>query len=382
MTRDELAALERALRAAEPPAAGAARARARETVLAAHAQRRPRARLRRARPAILLALVAIAAAFVVTQRDSGPAQAVERLVRDIVREPAPAPTPAPGPGLALPAPGRLLVTGADGLFVVTRDGHRTSLGRWEDATWSPTGLFVAATAGPTLAALDPADGTVRWRLRPGGDVSLPRWAPDGLHVAYRAGGALRIVYGNGEHDVLAGRDMAAVAPAWRPGQRRTVAWAARDGTVTLEDADTAKVFHTFRGGPVRALAFSGDGSKLLVAGRRHATIHDLAAGTRTRLRLRPDEELLAAAYAPRGDRLALAVRAAGRTEIRARGQVLLSAAGRLDGLEWSPDGRWLLARYPAAGQWLIARATGRPHVAAVSTAPRFGPAARTHGWCC
>ena len=86
---------------------------------------------------------------------------------------------------------------------------------------------------------------MRWQLRPGGAVSLPRWAPDGLHIAYRAGGTLRIVYGNGEHDVLAGRDMAAVAPAWRPNTPRTVAWAAKDGTVTVEDADTAKVLWTF-----------------------------------------------------------------------------------------------------------------------------------------
>ena len=49
--------------------------------------------------------------------------------------------------------------------------------------------------------------------------SVPRWAPDGTHIAYRSGGNLRIVYGNGQHDVLAGRRMAAVAPAWRPSDR-------------------------------------------------------------------------------------------------------------------------------------------------------------------
>ena len=45
---------------------------------------------------------------------------------------------------------------------------------------------------------------MRWKLQPGGAVSLPRWAPDGLHIAYRAGRTLRIVYGNGEHDVARG----------------------------------------------------------------------------------------------------------------------------------------------------------------------------------
>jgi hypothetical protein len=42
--------------------------------------------------------------------------------------------PTPVDGLALPAPGRLLVSGSDGLFVVARDGRRTALGHWEAAT--------------------------------------------------------------------------------------------------------------------------------------------------------------------------------------------------------------------------------------------------------
>ena len=207
-------------------------------------------------------------------------------MRDIVQPPA-KPAPTPVADLALPTSGRLLVSDADGLYVVTRSGKRTRLGRYDDASWSPNGLFVAASSGRALAALDPTNGAASaGRLRPGGQVSLPRWAPDGLHIAYRAGGALRIVYGNGEHDVLAGRDMAPVAPAWRPGTPRTVAWAATDGTVTVEDADTAKVLRTYRGGGVRQLAWSGDGRQLLIAGRRHGTIHDFATG-RTTTRPRP-----------------------------------------------------------------------------------------------
>ena len=74
--------------------------------------------------------------------------------------------------------------------------------------------------------------------------------------------------------------MAAVAPAWRPTAPRTVAWAASDGTVTVEDADTAKVLRTYRGRRVRHLAWSGDGRRLLIAGRRHGTIRDFATGER------------------------------------------------------------------------------------------------------
>ena len=373
MTRDELAALERALRETEPPDAGPARERARRTVLAAHAQARPRGRVRRSAPLVWAALAATLVAIVVTQRDSGAAQAVERLVRDIVR-PAAKPAPTPVANLALPTAGRLLVSDADGLFVVARSGKRTRLGRYDDAAWSPNGLYVAASGGRTLVALDPTTRRTRWTLRPGARVSLPRWSPGGLHIAYRAGGALRIVWGNGEHDVLAGRDMAPVAPAWRPGAARTVAWAADDGTVTVEDADTAKVLWTHEGGPVHHLAWSGDGRRLLIAGRRHGAIHDPDTGRATKLKLAPGEELLAAAYG--GNRLALAVRSAAGTEIRARGGVL-PAAGRLDQLEWSPDRRWLLA---AGDQWLIARATSRPRVASLTVERRFGTTARTHGW--
>jgi Tol biopolymer transport system component len=359
--------LERALREAEPPEAGPARERARRTVLAAHAEHRSRRRVRRVAP-LVYAVVAALAALAVTQRDSGPVQAVERRVREIVR----APTPLPTPAAPLPA-GRLLVSGPNGLAIVAGT-RRTELGDYDDATWSPHGLFVGATDGRALVALDPATGARRWRIEPGGTVGFPRWAPDGLHIAYRAGTSLRVVYGNGEHDVRAGTDMAALAPAWRPGTSRTVAWANTRGTVTVEDADTAKVLRTYRSGGVEHLAWSADGRQLLIAGRRHGSIHDVATGTRSALRLRGD--LLAAAFGPAG--LALTIRNGNRTEVVARRTLLFTAEGRLDDLEWSPDGRWLLVG-ATGGPWLLARASGQASVASVR---RLGAAARTHGWCC
>ena len=187
MTRDEIETLEQALREASPPDEGAARERARRTVLSAHADARPRRRFTRSAPVVWLTAAAFLAVVLVIGRDTGPARAFENLVRDIVHVPAATPEPATVNRLALPAPGRLLVTGSDGLFAVARDGRRTPLGRWQAATWSPTGLYVAATSGRTLAALDPDNGTVRWRLRPGGAVAFPRWAPDRTHIAYRAG---------------------------------------------------------------------------------------------------------------------------------------------------------------------------------------------------
>jgi len=257
MTRDEISELEQALQDAPLPDEGAARERARRTVLAAHAEAAPRKRSLRGAPLVWVAAAAVLAALVLTQRDSRPARAFGDFVREAVHAEPQAPRPAPTPvsGLALPAAGRLLVTGSEGLQVVARDGRRTSLGSWKAATWSPNGLFVAAASGRTLAALDPADGTIRWRLRLPGPVSFPRWAPDRTHIAYRAGRTLRIVYGNGIHDVLAGNGMAPVAPAWRPGEPHDVAWAAENGTVTVEDADPSKVLWRRPGGPVRLLAW-------------------------------------------------------------------------------------------------------------------------------
>ena len=123
--------------------------------------------------------------------------------------------------------------------------------------------------------MDPDNRVVRWRVRRPERVSLPRWAPDGLHVAYRSGHTLRLVYGNGEHDVKAGDRMANVAPAWRPSEDRTLAWAATDGTVTVEDALTAKELWTFgtAGPPVRA-ASALVGRRRPAADRRPPYLHD------------------------------------------------------------------------------------------------------------
>ena len=153
--------------------------------------------------------------------------------------------------------------------------------------------------------------------------------------------------------------------------------------MTVEDALTAKVLWTFDGGPVRDLEWSADGRRLLIAGRRTYTIHDFATGERDATRLPAGTTLLAAAYAPTGNRLALAVRTGDETEVRIQGETVLRGPGRLSELEWSPDGRWLLAGWPSADHWLLVRASGRARDAAVSgVRHRFGTTARTHGWCC
>jgi dipeptidyl aminopeptidase/acylaminoacyl peptidase len=140
-----------------------------------------------------------------------------------------------------------------------------------------------------------------------------------------------------------------------------------------------------RGGPVRRLAWSADGRRLLIAGRRHGAVHTLATGATRALRLAPGEELTAAPNAPKGSRLALAVRGGGHTQVRLLGRraVLEDAPRRLRSLEWSPDGRWLLAGWPARDQWLLIDGGGGQVVKAIDGVERrFGPGTRPLGWCC
>lgn len=379
--RDELG---RALLDAPLPDAGAARERARRTVLAAHAAAPRRTRPRRVVVLAAVATLAIGAATRPGQAigewlgDTAPARTIERLVRDAVHAPKPA------TGLELPAAGRLLVAGDSGLWLVERHAAPRRLGAFTAATWSPGGLFIAAVSGRTLAAVDPKGG-VRWRLTLPAPVTAPRWAPDGTHVAFRAGTTLHVVYGNGVHDTAMAHGTAPVAPAWRPGAPHTLAWASANGTVTVADADTGAVLWRRTGGPVRHLAWSADGRRLLVAARRHGTVYGLGTGERRRLGLAPGEELMAAAFAPRGSALALAVNGPSGTEVRLLGrpEPLLTPPGHVHDLQWSPDARWLLAGWPAADQWLFVRATGRPHVSeSGGVERRFGRDARPQGWCC
>ena len=47
------------------------------------------------------------------------------------------------------------------------DGSIRHMGAWQQASWSPHGLFVAVSSGDRLAAVDPR-GNVRWSIaRPG-----------------------------------------------------------------------------------------------------------------------------------------------------------------------------------------------------------------------
>jgi hypothetical protein len=135
--------------------------------------------------------------------------------------------------VSLPAPGRLLAGSAKGAWIVQPDGSRRLLGRYRDASWSPHGLYVAVTRRDQLLAVEPG-GDVRWALaRP--DVRHPRWTGTrtDTRIAFLSGNRLHLVAGNGTGDVdLCGEPAAAdVAPAWRPGPGRVLAYATTSGRV-------------------------------------------------------------------------------------------------------------------------------------------------------
>ena len=382
MTRD--ASLERALREAELPGRGR-RARAG----APDRARRARARPRRARRAARVAgrgsrSPRSLAALVVTQRDSGPAQAVERLrARRRRSEPTPA-ADAASAALALPAARaaarhRARRRCASSSATASARAAR----RWDDATWSPHGpVRRRRRAGRTLAAIEPATATVRWRLtRAGAGQPARAGRPTAPTSPTAPARTLRIVYGNGRHDVLAGARR--WPPSRPPGARataHTLAWAATDGTVTVEDADTAKVLWTVRAA-ARSASSPGrrTAAQLLVAGRR------TRRGPRPRQRhARRDAPARAARAARRGVRpTRRPARARRRSTARrpwcaSTAQVALTAPGRA--ARPRVVARRALAARGLAGRRPLARRPRGPDSAVAAVRHRFGAAARIRGW--
>jgi hypothetical protein len=388
--------LSRALREAPLPGEGAARERARRTVLAAHAAT-PRHTKPRAAAVITAVVLAVAGAGALTRPGQAVGEWVQRQL-EIAKPAKPDPTPAPKPqrGLDLPAPGQLLVASDRGLWIVAGDGSRRRLGDWATGSWSPHAKHIVVASGRSLGAIRP-DGTVRWRIQAAAKVRDPRWSPNGYHVAYRAGTQMHVIWGNGLHDATLPGRAAPAAPAWQPNAQRTLAWARADGTVIVQDAYTGLVLWRHKGGPVRHLSWSADGNRLLIAGERHGAAYAMrgaGAGERRgagagrgdrarRLNLRPGETLAAAEFAPVGSRLALAITSGGVTRITLRGRkaALAENTERLRSLTWSPDGRWLVAGWASGAAYLIsARETD---VRALGDVPkRLGGRVRTLGWCC
>jgi hypothetical protein len=112
------------------------------------------------RTALALALTALIAVLMLSPAGAS--------VRSWVDDVFTAATPKPEPTLGeIPGGGRLLVQSAAGPWVVHQDGSRRLLGDYEEATWSPRGLYVAVAKGRTLSAVEPDPTLVVYRTRPG-----------------------------------------------------------------------------------------------------------------------------------------------------------------------------------------------------------------------
>jgi WD40-like Beta Propeller Repeat len=343
---------------------------------------------RRWRPLIALAVGTALVAAALTPPGRGLA---ERL-REAVAPPAPEP-------LMLPAAGRLLVGSEAGAWVVHKDGSKRLLGAYEDAVWSPRGLFVAATRGRMLVALEP-NGRVRWTLSHRTALSQPRWSPSGFRIAYRSGAALRVVAGDGTSDRLLARSAGNAAPSWRPGSAHVLAFVDGQGRINIVDTDTGSgALITHAAAAARELAWSSDGSRLLAIVGERIEIHT-AAGRGIRTVPTPSGQTASnLAPAPEGRQFAFttydartvtsSVLLADVGEAR-EPRTLFTGEGRFDGLAWSPDGRWLLVSWPDADQWVFLRAPDVRRVITFSAVTaEFDPGgsgegrfARIVSWCC
>lgn len=381
---DRLSAL---VREAPVPGAAEAERRSWDVVRTAFEETpRPVAPRPKARTAVAIAVGAIVAgALALTPAGAD----VIDLIRDAVD---PGVEPAEPQLSSLPAGGEVLVESGDGVWIVRSDGSKRRLGDYEQASWSPNGLYVAVSLGHTLTAVEP-DGDVRWSLSRPEPIADPRWSKaPGVRVAYRAGPDLRVVAGDGTTDNLArtliADRVAPVPPAWRPVFEfklapelpvegvHVLAYALERGGIEVADTDTGEVLWRPRlppGQSVRELNWSTDGTALLV--RTSGAVYELREGsaTATRVPLREGTVPTAAAFSPGG---AIAVAsAAGVGELKSAELVVAGGdrprrlvaglPGTFTDVAWSPDGRWLLVAWREADQWLFINAERPRQIEAV-----------------
>jgi hypothetical protein len=374
------------------PDEAAAEARAWELVHAAFTEREPvrrRPPVARLRPVLALATIALTLGVAAV---TPPGEAVAEWVRDVLQ---PGRRDARPALVRLPAPGRLLVTSEQGAWVVAGDGSRRRLGAYEQATWSPRGLYVAVTRGRELTAVEP-NGRVRWSLARSAPIADARWAPSGYRIAYRSGRSLRVVAGDGTGDRLLRRRVAPVAPAWRPGRAHVLAFATAGRVVVTDERRAWRSWSVRVGGPVAQLDWT-PGDRLVVRTRDGVRVYGGRGRQIAQAAVPGAGPVLAAALAPDGRTLAVARRQGStgvvlvrRLAAGAPARTLFRGRGAFSDLAWSPDGRWLLIAWRDADQWLFVRSAQVRRISAVSRISRaFAPGRhdpqpfpRVGAWCC
>lgn len=403
MRRD---ALDRALHEVPIPVPTGAERRGLAVIEAAYAERKGGARggLQNHRPLSRLAL-ALGIATLLTALLLSPAGAA---VRDWVGNVVDTSTPPPEPELSkIPGGGRLLVQSAVGPWVVQPDGSRRLLGDYEEATWSPRGLFVAVAKGRTLTAVEP-DGTPRWSITAAARVGQARWSPSGERITYRAGKALRIVAGDGTGDRLLAGSTAPVAPSWSPAGDPGLAYVSGTGMLRIVNSERAEGLAAAPALPdIAELEWGAGGAAILEASPgalRLRAVHARklppgpvldegrvlpvpAGATVVDAALAPRRQAVATVltyWREHGTRSSVVVFGPGAEKPRR----LLAVPGSLGQVAWSPDGRRLLVAWPVADQWLFLP-TGRGQGRAVADISRaFSPGGRAasfpriEGWCC
>jgi len=334
-----------------------------EVVRRAYEERPPRSVRHRATNSLLLAVLA-AALVVASAILSPPGRAVFERVREAVGVEHAAPAL-----FSLPASGRLLVVspGQGGVWLVRGDGLKRRLGPYQDAAWSPHGLYLVVSRTDELAAVT-AGGVVRWSLARHG-VRDPSWegTRTDTRIAYIAAGGLRVVGGDGTGDRLLDRDARNVAPAWDPARLHVLAYSA-GREVVLRRASGRVVWRAPVGILPASLDWSSDGRRLaVVSGRRIVVLDSHGRVLRTISML--GAELQRAAFRPGSHRLAVAARLGGHSEVKlvdvdrpGRTRLLFAGPGTFGDIAWSPGGSWLLVDWPTANQWVFLHGS---HVQAV-----------------
>ena len=351
---------------------------------AAFAERQPTPQRSRRKLAAVCAVAVAGSVAVATL--SSPGQALIRSIRETVGV-----SGSQTALFSLPATGQLLVHSDSGIWVVQADGSKRRLGAYASASWSPHGLYVAATRTDALYALTPG-GEERWSLaRP--SVRAPRWTgtKTDTRIAYTSGNELRVVGGDGRGDLgLASAPDIGLAPlAWRPGRRHVLAYALVQQRILLVvdvDAKGEEIWSRRIAGRVTRLEWSSDGRFLLAFAPHGLRVYD----ARGKVVARDDPSVgtrdADATFLPGTHRVAIVRLHGAQSDVflLGSGRSLFHVAGRLGQLEASPDGRWLLVAWPDADQLLFVPVHGGRlrAVANISAQFRSQTFPRTEGWCC
>ena len=358
------------------PDEDATRERTRSVVMREFAAREPVPHRRHGHAVAVGALLAVAAVAVSVA--SPPGMALIDRVREVVG--IERSTPAL---FSLPAPGRLLVNSDAGVWVVEADGSKRLLAGYREASWSPFGRFLVALRRNEVAALEP-DGDVHWTLaRPAVRAAAWGGTKTDTRIAYADRSGIRVVAGDGTGDRLLAP--AETGPlAWRPGAQHVLAYVAAS-EVRVQETDTGRVLWRASRGPaepVRTLAWSDDGRRLLVVSPHALEVYDAAGRPVTHAEPDGTARYTDAAFLPGTHRVILLRNGSDLFELDT-GRVRFRGSG-LGSVTPSSHGSWLLLTWPRADQWIFVGPRGALRTIADITEQfrsrsGFPP---VEGWCC